>query len=260
MNRFILVVFFAIIPVSYCSALTQWGNGDLYSETTADLSYDSNLFLQENDSIDDFLSTFYGGLGYLMEERTVLNVEFELGLEVGRFLDYNTEDYEDWKSKFEISYPNHIESQGFFSFAAGWNQDTQSNADIGQRIEIETKDVDFQSTESISEKLQLEFSIGLVNEDYNNGIDPNDNLALNRSADLSDMGLLAAYQYSEKLSGTFAYQFNDLSYNDDLTEQQGDVFAVGLRGELSPKLTGSVSIGVRNSDLTGRGYRESQSR
>ena len=251
MKNLLLVIVGALLWVLPLQAFVQLGNGDVYLDGRRSLVYDSNLFLRENNTLDDFLVNVYTGVGFIQQERSVLNLEVELGMDFERFFDYSSEDSDDFKSSFLLSYPNNVERHGYFSLGGGYNEDTQSNADVGQRIKTDTTDIDVHFHQAISDKTGLEFAAAFAQQDFSNGFDPiNTNFALDRSSDNFNLSVLGFYQYSEKLSTTLSYAYQDVSYDDNITEQQVDTVAIGVRGEISPKVTGAISIGFRDTDLS----------
>ncbi len=181
MKNLLLVIVGALLWVLPLQAFVQLGNGDVYLDGRGSLVYDSNLFLRENNTLDDFLVNVYTGVGFIQQERSVLNLEVELGMDFERFFDYSSEDSDDFKSSFLLSYPNNVERHGYFSLGGGYNEDTQSNADVGQRIKTDTTDIDVHFHQAISDKTGLEFAAAFAQQDFSNGFDPiNTNFALDR--------------------------------------------------------------------------------
>lgn len=241
----------AVLSALPLQAFIQVGNGDVYLDGRGSLAYDSNLFLRENNTLDDFLVNVYTGLGFVQRERSVLNLELELGMDFQRFFDFTSEDSDDFKSSFLLSYPNNVERHGYFSLGGGFNEETQSNADVGQRIQTDTTDIDLNFHQTISDKTGVEVAAAFAEQDFSNGFDPiNTNVALNRSSDNVNLSVLGFYQYSEKLSTTLSYAYQNVSYDDNIIEQEANTVAVGIRGEISPKVTGAISIGFRDTDLS----------
>lgn len=251
MRTVFLLIGGLFVGLSPLPAFTQLGNGDLFLEGAADLAFDSNIFLGNADEESDFFASFYGGAGFLQADRSVLNLEFKLGLEVIRMLEFSEEDAEDWKSSILLSYPNNIERNGYFSMGAGWNENTQANADIGQRIESEDTYLNADFQQDLSDKFAFELNGSFTNVDYQNEAGPDSDFSFDRSSELNAIGVAGVYLYSERLSVLLSYTHRDLSYNDTISSgQKGDIFAIGGRGQLSPKITGAVSIGVQKTDLS----------
>jgi hypothetical protein len=78
MKNLILIICGALLCAIPVHGLFQFGNGDLFAEGRATVSYDSNLFLRDIDTKEDFLATLYGGIGFIQKEQSVLNVELDL--------------------------------------------------------------------------------------------------------------------------------------------------------------------------------------
>jgi len=251
MKKLLLITLGIALPMgSLLHALTQVGNGDLFLDARLDYSYDSNLFLRETDKRSDSMYNVYVGAGFIQHERSVLNVDFDIGYDITQMFKFKEEDAEDFKSSFHVSYPNHVEGNAYFEVSGGYNEDTQANADIGQRIRTEALDLQGEYHQDISDKVGVEFTLGTMDQNYKNGIDPRNNLALNRESDLWNVGLAGTYFYSEKLVGLLSYTHRELTYNDTTsTEQDGDIIAVGARGQLSPKISGGISFGFQDVSL-----------
>ena len=69
--------------------LTQLGNGELFIEGRAEVSYDSNLFIREADKLDDFATVYFASLGFVQKQRSVLNAQVQLGREFIRYFDFS---------------------------------------------------------------------------------------------------------------------------------------------------------------------------
>ena len=251
MNKILLVLLGGCLTIgSVLHGVTQIGNGDLYLDSRLNFAYDSNLFLRETDKRSDSMFLLYGGVGFIQHERSVLNLEAEIGYEITEMDEFKSEDAEDFKSNFTLSYPNNIERNGYFEISGGLNEITQANADIGQRIEIEAFDIQGLFEQQVSDKVGIEFSAGRLDEDYANGLDPSNGFALDRESELLSFGLAGTYVYSEKLVTVFQYTHRDLEYNDDVSiQQKGDILSVGVRGQISPKVSGGISIGFQDISL-----------
>ncbi len=229
---------------------TQFGSLDAYIDSHLDFAYDSNLFLRETDKLADSMFLLYAGAVFSQSDRAVLNMEADVGVEIIKMDSFSSEDAEDFKSNFTLSYPNNIERNSYFEISTGFNENSQSNADIGQRIQVDTFHLEARFEQAVSGKVGMELSGGTQDEKYYDGDDPVDNQALDRDSDILNFGLAGTYQYSEKLVGLLQYTRRDLDYNDQFPIQQdANIVAVGFRGEISPKVNGSVSVGLQDVSL-----------
>lgn len=251
-KRRILITGALCVLASPLAGLTQLGNGDVYLEGQLDILYDSNVFINNAATRDDTLAVFYAGASFVQEQRSVLNVEIGLGVEVARFLDFGEEDYEDLKSSFAVSYPNNIERNGYFELSGGYNETTYASEDVGQRIQGSVLDLEGLYQFDLSDKVGWELSVSTETSDYSRG---EESMVSNRTfatnSDILMFKVVPTYQYSEKLFLTGLLQARDLNYNSAASvDQSGTVLAAGARGQLLPKVSGGIFIGFQSIDLT----------
>ncbi len=251
MLRTLLLFITFLSLVLKTSGLTQVGNGDLVLVSDLDISYDSNVLIRQSDELDDIVGTLYAGLMFVQRERSVLNASLEIGSNITRMADLSELNSEDWRSSFEISYPNNIDSRSYYSLSGGYNETTQANADVGRRIKNVVSDLEGSLRRSLSEKLSVNGSVGYSDQQFENIVAEGIPGIRDRSSEDFDFSIGSAYNYSERLSGTLSYSYQTIEYDGGtFPGQSSDVLAVGLSGQLSPRLSGSVSGGIRKQDIS----------
>lgn len=239
-----------LVGCSSVCGITQLGSGELFFEGRAEVGYDSNLFIQESNTQDDFRSVFFGGVGFTQENKSLIDANLSIGREYSRFFDFSEQDSEDWRSSFSISYPNNIESAGYSEFSGGWNERSQANAAVGRRIQVETLDLNGQHRHQITDKVGGSFSVSFQNQKYNNINGSASDMSIGEQSEIVNLSITPSYRYSDKLTGNLLVQYRDLSYESRSSENQsGNTFAFGLSGQLLPKVSGSVFFGVQKSDF-----------
>lgn len=221
-------------------SLGELGNGELVVKTQTTVEYDSNIQTSSADD-DDFITTGRIGLGFLQDDKSLVNLDANVAVEFVRFSDFSEFDSENVSSDFAFSYPNNVESRSFYELGGGWSSRSEARREVGLRLDSEQLDFNGSYRIYISEKSGLRFRSSFGEESF-------DDAAFSDSQDVSAAGDFL-YRYSSKLNLVLGYRYHSLEYNRNFAaEQLGHAFAIGADGKLTPKVEGHISFGAQVLD------------
>jgi len=228
-------------------SMMEIGPGALLLETRLGAGYDSNIFLNNREE-QDILGTASSFLHY-RQDRGVFYLDAIAGLDVGRFREFQSQDYEDFISSISLSGFHREGSDVGFNLSAGWREQTTASAEEGTRLEAEIAHLIARSSVILSEKLSIRGGLAYLSREY-----------LNRSyANSEDITVRfdSLWRYSEKLTLTGGYRYRNIDYDGTgYVDRQSSTMIIGTEGDLSSKLTGTVEIGyiLQESDAPNKPY------
>lgn len=225
----------------FAHGVSELGNGELIIETQTSLEYDSNVNATAIDDKEDFVGTASLGLRFIQEDKSLINLNAGLGLELVRFMDLSHYDSEDLTADFLFSYPNGAERNSYYEFGGDYFDGAQARSEVGDRIDFERLSLNGAYRYYFSEKTGFRVSGDIDEESFGD-------IALLDSDDVSFQSDFL-YRYSSKTNMLLGYRYRDLSFSGSLGDgQEGHTMLIGLDGEISSKVEGHVSIGFQ--DLT----------
>jgi len=244
---------FTLTALGLCSQtlpaapLVSLGNGvDLFFTGTAGLSYVDNLFYLDKsagNTESDWILNLRPGLE-LRGGRPGTPVQFTLWVEneFKAYLDRSDLDRDNLSVRGNLSYDT---DRTKFSAQASWLETDQSTFDIrlpGQLVVREISEVSAKVEHRLSGKTSAALGFGYYEQDF---ISP-----LFVDHDHFSIPVDFYYSYSPKLDLSVGYRWRETDVAGGI-DSRDQFFNVGARGELLPKVTGSVRVGThrRNPDV-----------
>lgn len=226
---------------------------DVFFTGASNLSWQSNLFRDDVNEVEDFLLTLSPGFDFNFG-RGVSNADFRV---VTRYDILRYDKSDDWDTEtFHIkalgSYQaSRLTLNGAVSFDE--NQTTlQDNVTPGLLVESDTTAANVKGEYVVSPK----FSVG-------SGVSYSEREYTSQAASYADRETYSIpvdvfYELTPKVDLSFGYQYSTSDVEATTTqpnayETESHFFNVGARGALLPKLVGSVKVGYRqqNTDYSG---------
>ena len=216
--------------------------GSLQFKNEISATHDSNIHGRDDGESD--LEFVYAPTLSFSRQSGIIGLDASVGGAFGFFADNDDQNYENFNSRFALTYPQDDSIPYTISFGGGYSQTTQIDAFLGDRIEVE----------------QLGFNGGLrynVNERWGfrvNGhwSDIAYDLAGRTKQETWGAGLDFIYRYSDKLDFAFGYAYAETTASLDTQDQ---TFRLQAEGELTPKITGTLGLGyqLRETDFGNSG-------
>ena len=247
-----------IWPVFIWSACWLWGVASLnagprYGGFKADITgsvsigYDTNIRTSQIGR-EDFI--YNGSLDINVgPDRQDANWDFNLGTDLFRFSSEDEENSNDFRAIFswwssQPRFASRFQNNG----SLGWTRSTEADPQLGTRVQRDRFDLSASSLYTVNSKLSWS-----LNGSYN-WEDPrgsSSSIALSELTTWS-AGLTGFYRYSEKLAYTLSTSYSDTSGRDSGnpfgTDNSGWRFSLGLDGQISPKVSGTFSVGWQFRD------------
>ncbi len=210
--------------------------GELALETEWSCVYDSNIFTNSSEQ-EDFLGRFTPTLRYKRAAGRV-QAKADIGVEIGRFADFDGNDYEDIKAGIEASFPHRLDRNHFNRFQADYNQTSEANPDVGTRTE--------RHEWSVSDDFRCEFS-----DKFGLRLLPVYFKSEARSRGLFDRGEITAgarllYIYSSKLDLELGLRYRATEVEEEGLDTEDFAILAGATGRIFPKVTGAIAAGAQN--------------
>ena len=209
------------------------GNGALLLELSGEALYDSNIFTNDSEQ-EDYIFTLSPKLSF-QQESGVVHLDAAIGAEIGEFLDYSEQSYQDLSTELSLSGFHRKDSPFSFGLRTGWREETWTSEEVGTRIEAEIFDASAMADLALSEKLGMRGALDYQDSSYEN--------TFYQDSEDFEARLDAVHYYSDKLQLTAGYRYREISYASTLPKQQTDSFIIGAEGQLTEKLNGLVEIG-----------------
>ncbi|HEY5551421.1 MAG TPA: outer membrane beta-barrel protein [Opitutaceae bacterium] len=231
------------------SALIELDRGVITLNTEFGVSYDSNILGQLTNESDTLL-TFSPTLEYRREGgRGTMN--FTLG---GRFVHYLKADdrsHEDYNVGGVITLPVSPDSPFSGSLNASFGRATNVNETVGDLVTSTSLRLGANGAYAFSERLSGTGGVSW-------GTTENENFGDNESLSLS-LGISLQEFLFRRLPLTLSYGYSTSESTNDPTtmralDTESHSFNVGTNGQLSPKVSGAVSVGLRSTDDSGTNF------
>ena len=240
-------------------ALVEKSLGRIDVQATVEGVYDSNIFSSVSEE-GDFLVRFMPVANYTKRLGPVI-LDGSAGGRFGRYFNHSEEDYSDPITKFKVrmaedfglfSVDKRTAGKIQFGFDTDISQRTETNEQLQDLISYTLYSAQFDVRYNHSPKFGVSTELSYAFRDYqvlsSQGI-PYSNI------ETWNLGASAYYIYSPKLDIFLRYEhtINDSPEDEsDLIQNSVDSFFLGAEGELTPKLTGTVSFGygMRNYENT----------
>lgn len=222
------------LAVTSAEALWETQAGVFVVDATTLLEYNNNLFASATE-IGDWSVSLTPALRY-QQDRGTLHMIAEVGGAFGRFMDYDDENYDDFRSRLELSYPHRENTRLNWSLSAGLNQQSAGNPDLTDRTRVTLANASAVVRYEYSEKFGV-----TVNSDY-----LDNHFRTSGYEDFVTWGVVAdlLYLYSEKLDLLVGYRYRDTHYDKSQQPRAHDhAFSFGASGELGAKVSGEARVG-----------------
>jgi hypothetical protein len=224
-------------------AFAEIARGKLTATARITGAYDTNIFANDTE-VDDFTATFTPGLNYTRDVGRV-STYAELGVNAITFADTSGQDSID--PFINVRFTHDRDEKGSDALSLGYTRSSEANDLLLDRVESHEYRGAARIDYFYSEKTGLRVDGGYRVSDY-------------ITAGYSDIesysiggGLL--YRYSPKLVANASYSFNTERATNIPASILSDPasknhrFTVGLEGELTPKVTGTVGVGYGYRDF-----------
>jgi len=222
-------------------------------ETGISAGYDTNIQNNRNGRSD---FTYSGNIDLsIRRDRSDANWELNLGTDLLRFDSQNRENSNDFRGELRVfstepKFASRIQLDG----AINWNRVSEADPILGTRFQRDEFNVDGNLLFSPNRLYSLSLNGGYRWEDPRQQNPGTEGLISDLTSWSS--GLTGFYRHSEKIAFTASVTFSDTSGDARFNRfQSGNStlsYSLGVDGEITPKISGSLSGGVqsRNSDLS----------
>jgi hypothetical protein len=214
----------------------QLGGGVLSLETTASVLSDSNVFGDTTDQHDTIYS-LRPELRYVHEgSRGSSNLS--TGVDISRYDEFSSENSDDWFANAGITIPDSAVGILSGDLHLAYFNGRESEDFIGERVDIKRLDFGLNANFDLTAKSGLR--TGVARTTY----DPE-----GRTGSHSNSGRIGVFtRLRPELSGFLDYTRNSAKSDADAPllnriDTRSDNISVGLQGQLSPFVQGSVSVG-----------------
>ncbi len=225
-----ITIISCLIASNTVSAFTQVGSGELIFGATARVGNDSNIFGNSSE-IDDSFFSIVPELRFVKDDsRSTINAR--IATDITRYGDSSDEDFENFFSSIDISLPTGQGSPLSGDIQFGFDSIKDTNLYVNERILSETFSGSANLTYNISSKTALRGGF-LYSDSQNSGI----------YSDTKTSVVSAGFQYNYSSKAGVFIDGRLRTTESDGVDNRSKGFTVGLTGELSPRLEGSISAG-----------------
>ncbi|HUG10161.1 MAG TPA: outer membrane beta-barrel protein [Opitutaceae bacterium] len=227
----------------YASALLELDRGVLILNTDYGVSYDSNI-LGQIDNESDTLITFSPMLEYRREGGRGM-MSFNIGGSLVHYLKNDERDHEDYRVSGVITVPVTPDSPFSGSVNASYGRATTVNETVADLVTTTALTLGANGGYAFSERLSGNAGVTWGNVENENFGD-NETLGLSLGVSLQEFLL-------RRLPLTLTYSYMTSESTNDPTamsalDTTSHAFNVGTSGQLTPKISGNVSIGMRSTE------------
>jgi hypothetical protein len=259
---------FATISLLYhvnASPLVSYNDSvDIYFTGSSNLSWQSNLFSDANDEVEDILLTLSPGFETVFGRGVSnANLNFTTRCDILRY-DKNDEwDTQTFHAKLNASYDA---AKYFLNGMASFDERQSSLKDSqikGKLSESDETRIELEGEYLLSPKFSFGSGIKLTNREYTGS------QAINYAdRDSTTLPFDLYYELTPKVDLSVGYQYSytnvsDVASNTANTAYDSDshFLNIGARGDLLPKLSGTIKLGVRfiDSDYSANNHRDNSS-
>ncbi len=246
-STLVATVLAGFAAASTAVAAIPFGHGRIVGTGSARLDYDSNIFVSSSE-VSDLVGTVDGGVRYV-RDASVFTTEAAAGFTAYAFADHDDQNSIDpyVMGKFGYLPSDKTDLRG----NASYRRNTLANETLNDRTSSNDVVLDGSLQQLFSEKLGFRVTGAYGNSNY---------LSRGYSDVLNyEVGLNAVHVYSPKLTllagVTRAEWWTDNRAPGHRSPASKDWrYTVGFEGEIAPKVTGEVSIGLIDRQFNGAGF------
>jgi len=210
----------------------------LFLLLSTSLGWDSNVFASANEK-SDTLVTAAASIDY-SRRAGIIGVNASLGMELGRFVEFNSEDYVNPRASFGL-----VKTTGRTTGSLSLGAARESRADVAANVRAESWNYDslFKVRYPVIDRYSLSGSLGYNMRDFTENPLLVDLATATASADL-----LYAYDSRRDLFAGYRLRLTDSALD---TQSYDHAFTLGVTGRIIPRLNGTVRVGYQFRDTTG---------
>lgn len=238
-NRYFVPAIFSLLgfSVHLHAAGIEVGRGRIETTLGVRTDYDSNIFLN-NTQQDDMTATANAAARYV-HDVGLISAEATLNVSAVKFFDNTDEDSVDPSLTGQATYTPSDKTT--LTGSAAYSRQTVANEAVNGRTKSDNLVLSGSLQNLFSEKLGYRVSGGFDGGSY---------LTTGYADVMSyNAGVSAVYVYSPKLTTTTGFNYRE-SWTDNRVAGSGDPsnkdyrYTIGFEGELAPKLSGTLDLGV----------------
>lgn len=196
--------------------------------------YDSNIFASNSEESDwSLIGT--GTLSYL-QDRGLFSMDARAGLSHQLFFDNSDQDATNYFASAMINGSPQDGGKTTYSLGLEWKRTTDAVEEVADRVRSQRWIATVGTDWAFSDKLGIRLGGTYGQTLYSNPANLDD-------SDRYDLSIAGLWFYSEKLTALAGYRYRNLSFDESNRTVKTDTVFVGMEGELSPKVTGSIELG-----------------
>ena len=203
------------------------------------IKWDDNIFRQEAAEVDDQILMFSPGFSATFG-RNASDLDFGVNssYDFVRYQDKSDLDTELLHVGTDAAYQTgRIVATALYSYDESKSNDNRIDVD-GDLVEREVEKIKLNAEYTLSPKFSVELGLNKENLAYVR------TFATFSNRDYTRIPLNVYYELTPKLDLSFGYVRGEIDVEENGKDAETDTFNIGLRGELLPKLTGNLKVGI----------------
>lgn len=236
----------AALTASPALAILPLAKGELFVTADARVEFDNNIYTNANEIYDTILFVT-PGVSYT-RKAGLLKLNTSAGLEVQRFADNTRHNSENGRFNGDLTWANE-EGKSDGKLVVGANRLAFANAEVNDRVVNDTYTLNGEFAHWMTEKFG--FRVATDNSEQRSVVGGYSDITKNQ------FGGDFRYQVSPKLEALAGYSYRHTESEKDAVvnsniKANDNLFSLGLKGELTSKLTGEVRGGFVTRDVNGK--------
>jgi polysaccharide biosynthesis protein VpsM len=244
-KRFVALSTLAAVPAFAAPFLAIGENAELFVTAKAGVTYTDNLFSSDTDEEEDFIFTLTPGIEIKHGKSSLLKGTLSAAYELSAYADNDNNNNQLAKLAYNASYSG---ARLLLKGNLGYNEFSQNTPDLpGTTLnEYAITNGGISGEYALTEKFALGLGIGAQDTNY-------DDVGTDNSSFTIPLDLFYKIAPKTDLNAGYAYTNTNVD-GGNIADTEDHSFYVGARGELFPKLTGSVKVGysIREFDASGQ--------
>lgn len=230
-------------------AFQEMAEGELFLTLDPEIRYDSNVFANSSE-IDDALAVIPVGLLYI-RDRGKVRTEARGGVEVGRFAELSSQNYEDLFAEVRFREEKGQGPLAFHSLLGFWRE-SRADALLGERTRVDRGRIGGELSYTLDQRVKLTGGTSYERWSYAGSL---------TDYDQWEMTVGAAYVFSERLETGAAYAHRTVWLDDAplVDSLQDDAVYLTLRGRILPRVESTAELGVRHRHFNGGDFDDESS-
>ena len=232
-----------LVVASPLISLGTNNGASIYFDGFASTAYSSNITLASQDELDDFIFTVSPGLELILGEgQTIYTASLEARNNITRYLDNDEFDAENWNINGNLSY----QSERLRASAGAFFRERQENDSLIREertlVKIEEFGGNVNGRYTLSPRTAIASGFSYRNVEFDRGT--------NRDREIYTVPVTAFYEVTQRIDATagFRYRETEVTGSEDSTDL---FYNVGLTGEVTPRLSTELSVGLQERSFSG---------